>query len=512
MALPLGDQFYTARKISAPIVVVRTPDPAATIADLSAHADVPVNGQKRPAALLAWDTQRGVVALNKLGSDAVRDTFGPGAKDLLNLSDALAIAAPKLPAHAVLFVHMAHRFWRDTATVQAVWNLRDTFKTNFRTLVLLTMQGQPVPAEIASDAIVFTEAYPDPVRLDAMITALLDGAELPNAADVRKRAVDAVAGLAMFPAEQAVSMSLGKAGIDVDTLWERKRQTVEETPGLTVRRDGFKLDTVIGYENAKTYLRKIAPRYNVILFIDEIDKGLGGWNTDTSGVSQDFHQVLLTKMDAPNVSGVMFVGHRGTGKTALATAIGNEAGIPTVTFDMGGMKAKHVGDSEGNIRNAWAVTEAIGQGRVLVIATCNRAANLSPEIMRRFGTPFFFELPARGELDGMWDLYTRRPHPEAEGPLSKAQIATRPDSTGWTGSDVKRCCEVAWRLDVPLVEAAQFVVPVALSRPADVERLRQEADGAYISASIPGTYHHTEIDARTIPAPVKRALSTMKES
>jgi len=40
---------------------------------------------------------------------------------------------------------------------------------------------------------------------------------------------------------------------------------------------------------------------------------------------------------------------------------------------------------------------------------------------------------------------------------------SRPDDTNWTGAEVKSCCRLASLLDVPLVQAAQNVVPVAMN-------------------------------------------------
>ena len=53
-----------------------------------------------------------------------------------------------------------------------------------------------------------------------------------------QRAVDALIGLAAFPAEQVVAMSLSKQGLDAEQLWERKRQIIEQAPGLKIWRGG----------------------------------------------------------------------------------------------------------------------------------------------------------------------------------------------------------------------------------------------------------------------------------
>ena len=97
-----------------------------------------------------------------------------------------------------------------------------------------------------------------------------EAAELsePEEATVSK-AVDALVGLAAFPAEQVLAMSLSKSGSDFERLWERKRQAVEQTPGLTIWRGGETFDQIGGCENIKCFLRAVlhgqeAPR--VIVF------------------------------------------------------------------------------------------------------------------------------------------------------------------------------------------------------------------------------------------------------
>jgi hypothetical protein len=41
--------------------------------------------------------------------------------------------------------------------------------------------------------------------------------------------------------------------------------------------------------------------------------------------------------------------------------------------------------------------------------------------------------------------------------------SSRLDDTNWTGAEIKSCCRLASLLDVPVVQAAQNVVPVAVT-------------------------------------------------
>jgi hypothetical protein len=47
-------------------------------------------------------------------------------------------------------------------------------------------------------------------------------------------------------------MSLSKKGLDLEQLWERKRQVIEQVPGLSVWRGGETFDDIGGCENIKT--------------------------------------------------------------------------------------------------------------------------------------------------------------------------------------------------------------------------------------------------------------------
>ena len=65
---------------------------------------------------------------------------------------------------------------------------------------------------------------------------------------------------------------------------------------------------------------------------------------------------------------------------------------------------------------------------------------------------------------------------------------SRPDDAQWTGAEIRACCRLAAMLDMPLTEAAQNVVPVAVTAAESVERLRTRAGGRCLSADQPGIY------------------------
>jgi len=348
---------------------------------------------------------------------------------------------------AALFFSNAHRFFSDPVVVQAIWNLRDAFKANGRTLIMLTTPGATLPPELVQDVLVLDEPLPSAVDLQCIIQETFSSADLAEPDPVLlSKATDALLGLAAFPAEQTLAMSLTRAGLNPDVLWERKRQVIEQTPGMRVWRGGESFDQVGGYSNIKSFLKALltseeSPR--VVVFVDEIEKAFAGTGTDLSGVKTEMTGTILTWMQDREADGLLLLGPPGAAKSAVAKAIGNSAGIPTISFDLAAMQNSLVGASAERLRMALQIVDAVSQGRSLWIGTCNSVASLPPELRRRFtlGT-FFFDLPTAEERDAIWRIYLQRYGVTGE----------LPDDEGWTGAEIKECCRKAARLRISLRE------------------------------------------------------------
>ena len=278
--------------------------------------------------------------------------------------------------------------------------------------------------------------------------------------------------------------------------WERKRQIIEQTPGLSVWRGGETFEDIGGVENVKSFLRAVLrgvdpPR--VVVFIDEIEKAFAGTGTDLSGVKTEMTGTILTYMQDREADGAVFIGPPGAAKSAAAKATGGTAGIPTIAFDLPAMESSLVGASTERLRTALQIIDAVSQGRMLFIATCNSIASLPPELRRRFtlGT-FFFDLPSDEERETIWGIY-----------LKKYNVSGQlPNDEGWTGAEIKECCRKAHRLGITLMQAARYIVPVSRSAAEQIKALRQMASGKFISASTPGVYQYQE----NPPAPRRRVM------
>jgi SpoVK/Ycf46/Vps4 family AAA+-type ATPase len=233
----------------------------------------------------------------------------------------------------------------------------------------------------------------------------------------------------------------------------------------------------------------------------------------------------------------MLLGVPGTGKSAFAKALGNETGRPTLVLDPGSLMGSLVGQTEQNVRQALRVADAMapsvlfideiekglaggtaehqGDGGVsarmlgslltwlndhasdvFVVCTSNDVSKLPPEFCRaeRFDGVFFLDLPGKEEKDVIWTIYRD---------LYRTQGVT-PDDTDWTGAEIRACCRLGALLGLPLHQAAQHVVPVAMTAGARVQQLREWATGRCLDATRGGIFRHnpahdpTNLKRRTV--------------
>src|SRR4051795_5244089 len=237
--------------------------------------------------------------------------------------------------------------------------------------------------------------------------------------------------------------------------------------------------------------------------------------------------------------GVLLLGVPGTGKSAFAKALGNETGRPTLVLDVGSLMGSLVGQTEERTRQALRIVDAMApavlfvdeiekalagvqssgqtdsgvsarmlgtmlgwlndhQSDVFVVATSNDASKLPPEFSRaeRWDGIYFIDLPGQREKDAIWRMY-----------LEKFGLATsqpRPNDRDWTGAEIRSCCRLAALLDVPLVESALNIVPVAVTGGEAVEKLRNWASGRCLAADRPGIYTRASGGTNPPNRPVNR--------
>jgi hypothetical protein len=488
-------------RVSTPLVAIQTPDSAATINGLAV-------GINDGVPKLQWDFCGGLAPLNESGRGAlVAASVCPNCQGTGEASDGVcpacdgrrvrfdpaetqanpagAMSALRfLPAETMVFVRNAQRFLEDVGFIQGISNLRDQFKRDHRTLVLLAPSIR-LPAELVNDVVVFDEPLPDGEAAGEIIRTLHRAAGVECDEDTVTRATAAVQGLPAFQIEQQCAMCLKPDGLDLESLWEAKRRQIEQTPGLRVFRDAIRFDDLGGLEAIKRHVRLVVNgrnRPNCIVWLDEGEKAFAGRN-DLTGINADQIGVLLQYMEDRRARGFILYGHPGTGKSAIAKAAGPESHQPTIQCDLGAMMGSLVGQSQQAVRSAVKVIDAISGGKALWILTCNRMDVLPPELQARFscGT-YFFDLPSEDERASIWAIQ------KAAYGIMDDSSELDIDTSGWVGRDIRNCCDAAWDMDVTIREASQFINPVSRSCHKDIEDRQLKADGKCLDASTPGVY------------------------
>lgn len=480
------EQFTKARKVGVPLVGVETPDPFSTIRDL-----LQANGVSKYAAF-SWDIVRGLLSLNKVAEDWLTQNMPNGDERralTANPTEALAVAV-QLPDRATLFFHNAHRYIENAegiSVVQAVCNLRDEFKSNGRTLVLLAPVFK-LPSELEKDIVVMEEELAGDTQRQEIVCGLYRDAGIAEPdSETLAKLVDATRGLASFPTEQVTALALSKEGVDAAQVWNLKRKMIEQTKGLSLLSPKETFDDIGGLQRAKNFGRLLfngnaAP--SCIVFLDEIEKSFAGSSGpvgDSSGVSQDFLGVILSAMEDNQWTGQIAIGPPGSGKSMYAKALGATYRVPVLQLDLGAVKGSLVGQSEQQIRQIMRAIKAFAGERAFFVGTCNKLDTLPPELRRRFRRGiWFFDLPDAEEQDLIWQANLKK--------FSLSEKDKRPEFTGFTGADIRNICENAWGMRISLQEASTYITPVAKSDPDAIKRLRELANNRFLSASYPGFY------------------------
>lgn len=242
-------------------------------------------------------------------------------------------------------------------------------------------------------------------------------------------------------------------------------------------------------------------------------------------------EVLSSKEDEQlMVKGLLLVGVPGTGKSLSAKIISALLKWPLVRLDISAAKGSLVGQSESNIRNAFAIADAISPcvlwldevekavgghassavtdggttlsmlGTILtwmqehttpvtVVATCNDYKKLPAELTRagRWDEKFFLDIPTEEERMEIAKIHLTRLRCECKIDEYATEItAFTPE---WTGAEVEQLIKSVARRTKRKVNIAEFhdqaQVIIPISKTAGIEDLRSWANDNLRKANSP---------------------------
>jgi AAA+ superfamily predicted ATPase len=403
------------------------------------------------------------------------------------------------------------------STLRQLRNLARLFPTtpldSAQAVIVLSPDGN-VPAELTGHATVIEWPLPDRAEiaaiLDAAISGLPDdlrGAAAPNG--TRDAAIDAAVGLSGEEAQACYARSLVQLRrIDPATVAKEKKRVIARERVLEwIDPIIGGLDAVGGLDQLKVWLtaRKLA------------------------------YTPKARAYGLPAPKGVFLAGISGCGKSLTAKAVPTAWSVPMLKLDLGALKSKFVGDSEGNLRKALRVIEAIGrcvvwideidkamqgatsgsadggvsadalgailnwmqerQGEAFVIATANDITGLPPELLRkgRFDDLFFIDLPNATEREAVV-LAALAAHGRitvdagTKGEIVDVDIASVAAACdGFTGSEIAAIVPEAMFAafgdgareitTADVIKAARSVVPLSKTAGDKIEAMRNLAKG-----------------------------------
>jgi len=432
--------------------------------------------------IATWDIEAGLSIPGQAEADATNND------PLAAIRSVNALATPD--GTAILVLQNFHRFTQSAEVVQALSRQIIAGKQN-RTIVVVLSPVVQIPTELEKMLVVIEHDLPNREQLEEIARGIaVEEGELPEGAEL-ETVLDAAAGLTRMEAENAFSLSLVRQErITADAVWELKTQTLKKSGLLSLHRGTEDFSGLGGLAALKAFCKRAL-----------------------------LHPARGNPLKRPR--GVLLLSPPGCGKSQFCKSLGKEVGRPVLTLDVGSLMGSLVGQSEERTRQALRIIDAMSpcvamidevekafagmngngdsgvssrmfgqflswlndhESDVFVVCTANDVSKLPPEFGRseRFDGIFFLDLPSREEKDAIWNIY-----------LDLFEInrdQRRPDDTDWTGAEVKACCRLSALLDVPLVQAAQNVVPVAVTAAESVDRLRNWASGRCLSANQPGIY------------------------
>lgn len=184
--------------------------------------------------------------------------------------------------------------------------------------------------------------FPDSQEREKIIRSSSHSEEVPSLDMV----VNASSGLTREELEQACAQSMITDNeVTVSSVWSLKRASIKTSGALSVFRPEFGFSQIGGLEPVKQFMRRGILRYR---------------------------EGKLPSSVRPK--GVLLLGIPGSGKSALAKALGHEVNCTTLAMDMGKMFQGIVGSSEHAMRSALKQADAMEPCILFVDRFCPVAA------------------------------------------------------------------------------------------------------------------------------------------
>jgi SpoVK/Ycf46/Vps4 family AAA+-type ATPase len=399
------------------------------------------------------------------GKGLVEDKKGATAKESTESPPEVIGAMVDLPRMSVVILRLFHHFLDDPLVQSHLLDLIPKFKIKQCMLIILSPVVK-LPPELEKEFALIETALPSKGQILEVLEGIVKGSNFEGdkipTKDTANELAEAALGLTTSEAENALTLAIVRPSIakaakvwDPKIVLDEKCQALKKTGLLEyipVAPDGLK--QVGGLEELKGWVRKRKAAFTE----------------------------KAREFGLPAPKGILLVGPPGCGKSLSAKAISGELNLPLLRLDMGKMFGSLVGQSEGNMRQAIQVAEAISpcilwideiekglagsqssgstdsgvgarvlgtiltwmqdkKSPVFVYATANDVNGLPPELLRRgrFDEMFSVDLPTEEERLAIFEIHFKK---KGRGKLLEKKIIdpkflAGDPSVGFTGAEIE---------------------------------------------------------------------------
>ncbi|MGP3927931.1 AAA family ATPase [Streptomyces sp. 8N616] len=395
--------------------------------------------------LEVWSSSTGLLAVDADGSCSPQDEgLTDPIEAMLRLRDAAG--------GGVLLMEDVHPYLEPQHHQIARW-IREMcrLEASPRRLLVLSTPLPGLPVDLQKE--VPTVELPLPGTDDLAVVAEHVAEQHGVTHDQDRTLLEAARGLTVMEARLAfgqAAQELGRLGpAAVPLVVREKERVIRQSQVLEYYEPDARMTDVGGLENLKVWLDRRGRAF-----------GAGA---------------RAFGLDAPK--GVLLLGVQGCGKSLVAKAVAAAWQFPLLRFDLGKVFGGIVGQSEGNIRSALQVAQALapcvlwideiekglaGMGSsdqsdggttarvvgtlltwmqekrdpVFVVATANRIEMLPPELLRkgRFDEIFFVDLPTLGVRKEIIDIHLRK---KQRDPADFDLDALASEAYGYSGAELE---------------------------------------------------------------------------
>jgi len=301
--------------------------------------------------------------------------------------------------------------------------LRNTPVASARTVFILSPK-LAIPEELQSDIVVLNWPLPTRTELNEAAKLIVEKNNCKVDEKTISLAATSATGLTLAEATNCFSKSLvANKTLDIKIITAEKKQIVARGGILEWIEPEGGLEVIGGLNNLKDWLVK----------------------------RKDFFSDEARAYGLPAPKGILLVGVPGCGKSLTAKVVGIAWQVPVVRMDAGRLFGKYIGESEGLVRRALELAEAISpcvlwldelekalsginssgetdggttsrvfntiltwmqekKSEVFLFATANDISKLPPELLRkgRLDEIFYVDLPTPEEREKIWSIHLNK--------------------------------------------------------------------------------------------------------